>query len=129
MTDSELSADILNEPAINKKRIRWAVSLTYFSMGICFSSWASRIPDIKTALELNDAMFDAAGNHLDGEWTNPTSATQGAGASSWPSGNGVSGTRPDPAKAVRWYAEAARQGAPGAGERLRALTVDPAARP
>ena len=57
MTDSELSADILNEPAINKKRIRWAVSLTYFSMGICFSSWASRIPDIKTALELNDAMF------------------------------------------------------------------------
>lgn len=44
-------------------------------------------------------------------------------------GNGVSGTRPDPAKAVRWYAEAERQGAPGAGERLRALTVDPAARP
>jgi MFS family permease len=26
-------------------------------MGLCFSSWASRIPDIKTALHLNDAMF------------------------------------------------------------------------
>jgi len=29
----------------------------YFSMGLCFASWASRIPDIKTALHLNDAMF------------------------------------------------------------------------
>lgn len=34
-----------------------AVSLVYFSMGLCFSSWASRIPDIKTALTLNDALF------------------------------------------------------------------------
>ena len=41
----------------NKKRIRLAVSLVYFSMGLCFSSWASRIPEIKTALHLNDAMF------------------------------------------------------------------------
>ena len=40
-----------------KKRIRWAVALVYFSMGLCFSSWASRIPDIKTRLELNDALF------------------------------------------------------------------------
>ena len=40
-----------------KKRIRLAVALVYFSMGLCFSSWASRIPDIKTALHLNDAMF------------------------------------------------------------------------
>lgn len=44
-------------------------------------------------------------------------------------GNGVSGTRPDPAKAVRWYAEAERQGVAGAAERLRALKGDPAARP
>ncbi len=41
----------------DKKRIRLAVALVYFSLGLCFSSWASRIPDIKTALHLNDAMF------------------------------------------------------------------------
>lgn len=40
-----------------KRRIRIAVALVYFSMGLCFSSWASRIPDIKTALNLNDALF------------------------------------------------------------------------
>jgi MFS family permease len=40
-----------------KKRIRIAVALVYFSMGLCFSSWASRIPEIKTALHLNDALF------------------------------------------------------------------------
>jgi len=40
-----------------KKRIRLAVALVYFSMGLCFSSWASRIPEIKTALNLNDALF------------------------------------------------------------------------
>lgn len=42
---------------VDKKRIRLAVALVYFSMGLCFASWASRIPDIKTALHLNDAMF------------------------------------------------------------------------
>jgi MFS family permease len=41
----------------NKKRIRIAVSLFYFSMGLCFASWASRIPEIKTALHLSDAAF------------------------------------------------------------------------
>lgn len=41
----------------NKKHTRLAVSMVYFSMGLGFSSWASRIPDIKTALFLNDAMF------------------------------------------------------------------------
>ena len=35
-------------------RIRWAVSLFYFGMGLCFSSWASRIPTIKAALQLSD---------------------------------------------------------------------------
>jgi MFS family permease len=40
-----------------KKRTRMAVALVYFCMGLCFASWASRIPDIKTALHLNDAMF------------------------------------------------------------------------
>lgn len=48
---------IHTEPMLNKRRVRIAVSLVYFSMGLCFSSWASRIPEIKTALDLNDAMF------------------------------------------------------------------------
>lgn len=40
-----------------RSRIRIAVALSYFSMGLLFSSWASRIPDIKTKLQLNDALF------------------------------------------------------------------------
>jgi MFS family permease len=38
----------------DKSRVRIAVALTYFSMGLSFASWASRIPDIKTALNLSD---------------------------------------------------------------------------
>ena len=38
----------------------------------------------------------------------------------------VSGTRPDPVQAGRWYAEAARLGDAGAAQRLRALKADPA---
>lgn len=37
-----------------KVRIRIAVSSFYFFQGLCFASWASRIPDIKTALQLSD---------------------------------------------------------------------------
>lgn len=40
-----------------KRRIRIAVALVYFCMGLSFSSWASRIPDIKTALHLSDGML------------------------------------------------------------------------
>jgi len=36
------------------KRIRWAVSMFYFAMGLCFASWASRIPDLKTLLQLSE---------------------------------------------------------------------------
>jgi len=44
-----------NEEIITgKRRSRIAVSLVYFSMGLAFASWASRIPDIKTALHLSD---------------------------------------------------------------------------
>lgn len=39
------------------KRVRWAVFFFYFMQGLCFSSWASRIPDIKTSLGLNDATW------------------------------------------------------------------------
>jgi len=35
-------------------RIRWGVSSFYFAMGLCFASWASRIPDIKTMLDLSE---------------------------------------------------------------------------
>jgi MFS family permease len=45
----------LNAKASYLKRIRFAVSLFYFAMGLCFASWASRIPDVKTALDLNEA--------------------------------------------------------------------------
>ncbi len=38
-------------------RIRWAVSMFYFSKGLCFASWASRIPDIKTALDLSEGQL------------------------------------------------------------------------
>ncbi len=39
------------------KRVRWAVFTFYFLQGLCFSSWASRIPDIKTTLGLDDAAW------------------------------------------------------------------------
>lgn len=37
------------------RRVRWAVTLFYFGMGYAFSSWASRIPDIKQNLSLTEA--------------------------------------------------------------------------
>jgi len=57
MSDYALNIGTQVDPIPDKKRIRLAVALVYFSMGLCFSSWASRIPDIKTALNLNDALF------------------------------------------------------------------------
>ncbi|KGO91345.1 MFS transporter [Flavobacterium subsaxonicum] len=36
-------------------RMRLAVSLFYFSMGLTFATWASRIPDIKSTLHLTEA--------------------------------------------------------------------------
>lgn len=38
-------------------RIRWAVSLFYFAVGLCFATWASRIPNIKAALDLSDGQL------------------------------------------------------------------------
>lgn len=57
MSDRTKSADGQTEFIPEKRRIRIAVALFYFCMGLCFASWASRIPDIKTALHLNDAML------------------------------------------------------------------------
>lgn len=39
----------------NKQRV--ALSVFFFLSGICFSSWASRIPTIKTLFELNEAQL------------------------------------------------------------------------
>ena len=51
-------SDVVQSETIHgKRRIRIAVAMAYFCMGLCFASWASRIPDIKTALHLNDALF------------------------------------------------------------------------
>lgn len=38
-------------------RIRIAVSMFYFAMGLCFSTWASRIPTIKSELNLSDGQL------------------------------------------------------------------------
>jgi MFS family permease len=35
--------------------MRLAVAAFYFCQGLCFASWASRIPDIKTKLHLSAA--------------------------------------------------------------------------
>lgn len=38
-------------------RIRMAVSMFYFAMGLCFATWASRIPTIKSTLHLSDGQL------------------------------------------------------------------------
>ncbi|MES2416735.1 MAG: MFS transporter [Bacteroidota bacterium] len=44
----------------SKKRIRYAISLLYFAQGVVFASWASRIPDLKSTLQLSDAQLGSA---------------------------------------------------------------------
>lgn len=57
MKDIVIGSDIKPGQKTSKKRARMAVSLVYFSMGLAFASWASRIPDIKSALHLSDGVF------------------------------------------------------------------------
>ena len=40
---------------ISKLQVRIAVSVFFFCQGLAFANWASRIPDIKTALHLSEA--------------------------------------------------------------------------
>lgn len=40
---------------VSKSAMRLAVAAFYFCMGLCFASWASRIPDIKTKMHLSEA--------------------------------------------------------------------------
>lgn len=42
-------------PVHSRLHIRIAVSVFFFCQGLCFASWASRIPDIKTTLHLSEA--------------------------------------------------------------------------
>ena len=44
----------VSSPIYSKNKIRLAVSLFYFTTGLVFSSWASRIPTIKNALGLTE---------------------------------------------------------------------------
>lgn len=45
------------ETVHSKRQIRLAVSAFFFCHGLCFASWASRIPDIKTSLQLSEAVL------------------------------------------------------------------------
>jgi len=47
----------MSETSISKQSRRVILSGYFFYTGICFASWASRIPDIKLALGLTDAQF------------------------------------------------------------------------
>lgn len=51
LTELEYASEIKYSP----KRVRLAVSLFYFGQGVCFASWASRIPDLKASMNLSDA--------------------------------------------------------------------------
>lgn len=44
---------------MQRKRIRRAISVYYLAMGMVFASWASRIPDVKAALALDDGSLGA----------------------------------------------------------------------
>lgn len=48
---------VLEMSESKRKRIRLGIFAFYFSQGLCFSSWASRIPDIKGYLGLDDAAW------------------------------------------------------------------------
>ena len=49
-----------NYTKLERIRLRLAVSVFYFCQGLCFSSWASRIPDIKSTLHLSEADLGTA---------------------------------------------------------------------
>lgn len=49
--------DSNNHVAYSKEHIRFAVLSFFLAQGLCFSSWASRIPDIKEIFTVNDALY------------------------------------------------------------------------
>jgi MFS family permease len=52
-TGQSLSSPLENH--YSKKKVRWAISCFYFMQGVCFASWASRIPTFKAEMGLSDA--------------------------------------------------------------------------
>lgn len=42
---------------VSKRAHRWAIAAFFFLAGLSFASWASRIPDIKAALHMSDAVL------------------------------------------------------------------------
>jgi MFS family permease len=48
-------AGVPSQRVVPRSTMRLAVAAFYFCMGLCFASWASRIPDIKTKLHLSEA--------------------------------------------------------------------------
>lgn len=65
LIDYEFLSKILPKAKIRKEfrhakksylnRVRLATALFFFGMGFCFATWASRIPDIKSMLQLSEA--------------------------------------------------------------------------
>src|SRR5688500_11904950 len=49
--------NIPSQPSATKLTMRIAISSFYFCMGFSFAPWASRIPDIKTKLQLSEAQL------------------------------------------------------------------------
>ncbi|WP_102407242.1 MFS transporter [Parabacteroides bouchesdurhonensis] len=45
------------QTSFSKEQIRYAVLTFFLAQGLCFSSWASRIPDIKEVFEVNYAFY------------------------------------------------------------------------
>ncbi|MEI7734860.1 MAG: hypothetical protein WCI49_05310 [Ferruginibacter sp.] len=50
-----MTATITIPPHYSKLQVRIAVSVFFFCLGICFMSWASRIPDFKESLHMSKA--------------------------------------------------------------------------
>jgi MFS family permease len=46
-----------NQTVYPKERVRFAVLSFFLAQGLCFSSWASRIPDIKAIFAVGDALL------------------------------------------------------------------------
>jgi MFS family permease len=51
---------LITMTASPKRFYRFAISVLFFILGLNFASWASRIPDVRSALHLNDAQLGLA---------------------------------------------------------------------
>lgn len=60
MSENNVATILQDTSPYSKKRVRFAISLFYFAQGVVFASWASRIPDLKSAMQLSDAQLGSA---------------------------------------------------------------------